>query len=416
MARDTHVAIIGDGIAALITFGVLRHEGLPAEAITIYGDSPHPLAVLERLARAIGQENMRSESSGHLSPVDFPGLALVDAWRRRSPWPLVASLFDAYNPSLDLLLEHSRGVARQAGFEQRRVTARVGRIGHVEPSALAFAIFDEAGEPLGRARHVILAVGIPGLAWPPEADGWRDHPRVAHAYQSPEMRAGERVVILGGGMTAAHLWQAALQAGATVMALCLSPPRHQPLNAPRCYFSTVGVEEYRRLDQEQRLAFLAGLRHGSIPWRLDWEWSLWRASRGGRFHLRIGKLDRIEQSHAESFLLHLADGGTTEADRLICATGVQSDPLAHPLLARLDSDYHLPIADNRLLVSDDFTLPPLSRPDSLFAVVGSLARYALPVAETFFGMKYAARRLAPLLRSDSPLPSGDVSRRERGRG
>lgn len=94
------VAIIGDGVAALTTLGVLHHCGLPPEMVTIYGDSPHPLATLRRYAGALGQQHMRSESSGHLAPLDFPGLAWHDAWRHATPWPLLASLCDRYNPPL----------------------------------------------------------------------------------------------------------------------------------------------------------------------------------------------------------------------------------------------------------------------------------------------------------------------------
>lgn len=81
---DSLVAIVGDGVGALVTMGVLCKAGVPAEAITIYGDSPHPLANLEQYARAIHQTHMRSESEGHLRPANFPGLATVESWQRRS--------------------------------------------------------------------------------------------------------------------------------------------------------------------------------------------------------------------------------------------------------------------------------------------------------------------------------------------
>jgi hypothetical protein len=60
-------------------------------------------------------------------------------------------------------------------------------------------------------------------------------------------------------------------------------------------------------------------------------------------------------------------------------------------------EYQVKAVDGLLQPNDDFTLPPLSRPNSICAAIGSLARWTLPVADTFFGMKYAARRLTPLL-------------------
>jgi hypothetical protein len=416
MTLQPPIAIVGDGVAALVTFGVLQHAGIPAEEMAIYGNSSDPLANFEGLARAIGQDRMRSESNGHLAPVDFPGLALTEAWRRRTPWPLIASLFDAYTPSLDLVLEHSRSVAKRLGFGQQKVPTRVGRIRRVEHPTPAFALFDEANQLLGTPQHIILTLGLPGLAWPTAVESWRNHPRVSHAYHAPEFRAGERVVILGGGMTAAHLWLVALKAGAQVTALCLYPPRHRPLNAPRYYFSTAGTEEYRQWELPQRLSFLADLGQGSIPWRADWEWRLWRARRAGRFNIRIGKLERVQQGQAESLTLHLTDGSLIEGERLVCSTGLQHHLHAHPLLAQLIADYPLPMSGGHLLVADDFTLPPLSRPESLCLVVGSLARYALPVSETFFGMKYTARRIAPLLRLRPSFPGAHHSLKKEARG
>jgi hypothetical protein len=74
-----------------------------------------------------------------------------------------------------------------------------------------------------------------------------------------------------------------------------------------------------------------------------------------------------------------------------------SDVRAHPLIAQLADDYALPIERGRLLVNDDFTVSQLGAPDARVAVIGNLARWALPVGDTLMGMKYVARRLVQTL-------------------
>ncbi|MEN9934766.1 MAG: hypothetical protein RLZZ387_1345 [Chloroflexota bacterium] len=399
MLHDTHIAIVGDGAAALATLAVLRRAGAREDTVAVYGDGAHPLERLERYARAVGQERMRSEGDGHLGPAGFPDLALLDSWRSRSPLPALASLFNMYTPPLDLLLEHAAGVARSCGFEEARVPVWVGRLVRRERPRCEFVLEDERGRAVGRARHVVLALGHPGLRWPAAAGSWRFHPRISHAYQSPRFEAGERVVVVGGGTAAAHAWLAALGAGASVTALHRSPLRRQQLNAARCMFSSVGIETYRRLGPEERLERLRG-QGGSFPRRWEWERRLRLAGRAGRFATHQGELRRIEagsEGIGGPLALRLTDGGTLDADRLIFATGFQPDPCGHEVVRRLVEEYGVPRAGVLLRVHDDCTLPPLSRPESVLATVGALARWALPTADTFFGMKYAARRLAPLL-------------------
>lgn len=397
--RESRIAIVGDGAAALITLAVLRQAGLPHGEAVIYGDSPHPLARLERYARSVRQTTMRSEGDGHLDPRNFPSLALVDAWRRRSIGPLLASLFNLYHPSLDRLLDHAAEVARRYDFEGHRVESRINCVRRSQEAGSRFDLYNADWNLIGGARHVVLALGHPGLHWPPAFESLRGHPRVAHAYQAPETGRGERVVVVGGGIAAAHLWLAALDAGADVIALHRLPLRCQALNAPRCDFTAIGIEAYRRLAPEERRNRFQVERGSTYPWRFAWEWRLWRARRAGRFSDRLGTLVRVETgvTPADPLYVWIDDRTALEADRLIFATGFAADVFDHALIRQIAQEHDLPVAAGMLQPDDDFTLPPLSRCDSVCAVVGTLARWALPVSDTFAGMKYAARRLAPLL-------------------
>lgn len=209
------------------------------------------------------------------------------------------------------------------------------------------------------------------------------------------MQAGERLLVIGGGMAAVHAWIGALQAGAVVTALHRRPLRRQPLNAPRCRFGTAGIAAYQSLAPAQRRAFHAA-RTSSFPWRWHWEWLLWRCRRAGSFVQVLGELAAVEVGDAQHEVpvrLQLLDQRSLRCDRLLCATGFEHNACAHDLIAQLVAMYELPMVDGMLCLTDDLQIPGLSRPGSTCTVVGALARWALPVADTFVGMKYAARRL-----------------------
>jgi len=404
------IAIVGNGVAGLIAFATLRFLGAPTAQIAVYGDHADPLAHLRAYAAAVRQVDMRSESGGHLLPTDFPGFATLLLLRRGAVWPWLAALFDAYHPALSDVLAQGDRLRQQTALEESLVLARVGRLERREGH---FVLWDEAGHWLGEHRHVLLALGHPGLAWPAAVLAVRDDPalgaRIHHAYQPKAYRAGETVAVIGAGLGAAHEWLNALAAGAHVYAVWRQPPLHRPLNAPRCLFNAAGLDDYRRLPPEGRLAVLRQLGLGSYPWRLGWERQLWRARRQGRLREYAGELQAV-RAHKGRLALALTDvagenGGqkTLIVDRLVAATGFIGEACAHPLIAQLVTDYALPLVAGHLLVADDMTLPPLSRPDSVLAVSGMLARWAYPAADSFAGMKVAARAFARQVLAPAPL-------------
>jgi hypothetical protein len=345
---------------------------------------------------------MRSEGNGHLAPAEFPGLALVDAWRRHTPVPLIAALFDAYTPSLELLLAQGTTLAERSGFHTRKVSARVEAIWRMSSPQPCFTLADSNGCILGQARHIILALGQANPGWPVAVRPWRAHPRVTHAYVPHTIQPGMHVVVLGSGMAAAHIWFNALQAGARVTGVHRHPLRRQKLNAPRCDFTTPGIEAYQRLPPEQRLAYLQRVGQGSFPWRWQWEWAWVRARCSGHLKTHLGELVGIQEDASATvepplLALHLNNQSTLLAEHLICATGFEAHASGYRLIRQMITTGGARTYQGLLLLEDDFTLSPLSQPESACFVVGSLARWALPVANTFVGMKYAARRIAAQL-------------------
>ncbi len=341
---------------------------------------------------------MRSEGDGHLHPRNFPDLTWQDVWHNRTLTPFWLNLFNRYNPPLNLLLEHATEVASEFEFEAHRVPVRVGCLKRPSHSTREFDLLDAEGQYTGRARHVVLALGHPGLNWPVEAEAWRGDARVSHAYERPVCLPGERVVIVGGGIAAAHMWLAALEVGAEVIALHRKPLRFQPLNAPRCMFNEVGIRAYHQLTPDERVAQLRSPLGSSYPKRSHWERQISQAKKARRFRSHLATIKQIEGEPEGPLTLWLDDRTAIETDRMIFATGFRADPRDHAVIQFLAANEDVRMRNGFLQPDDDFTLPPISQPNSVLAVSGTMARYALPVSDTFVGMKYIARRLVPLLK------------------
>jgi hypothetical protein len=411
-SADGEVALVGSGLAALTAYATLRAGGLPAEAIAVFGPDEDPAAAWRRRAESIRQQRMRSESDGHLWPASFPGLAVREALSRRSPVPLVRTLTDSYRPSVDTFLAHVAEVRERTGWDRslRRV--------HVEEVRAETGGFALDGQ--GRFRHVLLALGHPGLAVPPEL---QHDPRAVHAYE-PHDYAG-RVAVVGAGMAAATEWLNALAAGADVVSVRRRPPARRPLNLPRPYFSKRGLAGFRALPAERRAEALAEFSAPSYPPGRAWDEPVELAVREGRFRVEASLKGlsgessrwmtrgrgREARTQGTSICGHIAvteDAASRRltpvrrpellsgqalygAEQVICATGFRRGYRHHGLLARLVAEQGAPAHGQWLVLDGDFTVPGLSDGRRTLAVSGVAAQWAYPAADTLVGMKAAGR-------------------------
>ena len=253
------VAVVGGGLAGFTAYLTLRRGGIPPEEVTVFSPELDPAAAWRRRAAAIRQTHMRSESDGHCLPTSFPGLAVRDATRGRSLRPLVQSVCDRYHPTVGDFLEHVESLRAASGWNERVVQARVER---VHPVAEGFEL-DSGAAPF---RHVLLATGHPGHAFPEEL---RDDPRTVHSYEPHGY--GESVCVVGAGLAAATEWLNALAAGATVTSVRRREPVRRPLNVPRPYLSKRGLRSFRRLGPPARAALLRELLAPSYPPGAAWD-------------------------------------------------------------------------------------------------------------------------------------------------
>jgi cation diffusion facilitator CzcD-associated flavoprotein CzcO len=356
--RPPRVAIVGGGLAGLVAYATLRHGGLEPSEIVVLGVSSDPAAVWRPRAAAIRQRTLRSESDGHCLPTSFPGLAVRAALRRRSPVPLLRTALDRYHPTVEEFLEHVAELREQSGWNGSFRTARVERVRAVGG---AFELHE-----VGAVRHVLVAPGHPGLAFPEDL---RDDPRAVHAYEPHDY--ADHVAVVGAGMAAATEWLNALAAGASVVSVRRRPPERRPLNLPRPLFTRRGLAGYHALGPAERGAFLRRWSAPSYPPGREWDEPLERAAHERRFSVA-------------------AD--INGAGQIICATGFRRGFQHDRLLARLVDEHGLETHGGSIVLDPDSTVPLLTDASRTLALAGVPAQWAFPAADTLVGMKYVAHR------------------------
>ncbi|MCW2963906.1 MAG: hypothetical protein JWO17_1158 [Actinomycetia bacterium] len=351
-------AIVGSGLAALATYATVRHGGLPAEEIAVFGTHEDPTEVWRTRAAAIRQQRMRSESEGHLAPAAVPGLAVREALHRGSPAPLLRSVANRYHPSVDEFLAHAEDVRRRTGWQRSLRLQRVERIRAVEGG------FTLDGE--GLFAHVLLATGHPGLARPDAFPG------AVHAYEPHEYAT--KVVVVGAGMAAATEWLNALAAGAEVVSIRRREPLRRPLNVPRPFFSKRGLAAFHAATTERRAATLRELSTPSYPAGAAWDEPVRAAEREGRFRAQASP----------------NGGASLNGVQVIAATGFRQGFRHDALLADLVDAHDLPTHDRWIVLDPDSTVAALTDETRTLAIAGVAAQWAFPAADTIAGAKYAA--------------------------
>lgn len=356
------VAIVGGGLAGFTAYATLVHGGLEPEDVTVFDASgPDPAAVWRRRAAAIRQVRMRSESDGHCFATSFPGMAVREARRRRTPVPLVRSVCDRYRPTVADFLAHVDELRAATAWDDSVVAGRVERIAAVDGGFELTWTDAASAVQRGTFAHVLVCTGHPGLNVP---DDLAADPRVVHAYE-PHGYAGE-VAVVGAGMAAATEWLNALAAGARVVSVRRREPLRRPLNVPRPLFSRRGLAAFHATSPGARCDVLRDLATPSYPPGRAWDEPL----ASPRFSVAAG---------------------LNGAEQVICATGFLRGFRHDPLLAQLVDEHGLATHDRWIELAPDCTVPALTGDARTLALAGVAAQWAYPAADTLVGAKYAAR-------------------------
>ena len=315
-------------------------------------------------------------------------------------------LFPPYDlPGTRLFQDFCQEVIRRWQLQDRVVPAQVE---HLEPllqqGRQRFRLTLTNGQVL-TARRVVLAIagGVPHLpAWAEAVPLTYPPERLCHSHQV-DLRglrlAGERILIVGSGLTAGHLALGAIARGAQVMMM-----------ARRTFYEKLFDAEPGWLGPK----YLKGF-HAEPDWQARWQMIRDARNGGSLTPAVLTKLRRLERDGKVSFYEQCEVQSATwqetawrvvcshpEAhhcithlpiDRIWLATGSTLDVYNWPLLSAVRERYPLPTVQGLPVLDKHLRWPGCN----LFIMGGAAALQVGPVARNLFGAKLACDRIVPAL-------------------
>jgi cation diffusion facilitator CzcD-associated flavoprotein CzcO len=385
----TRVLLVGAGPAALSAAVSLRCQGL-GDDLTVLDPSGRWLATWHGQFHRQDIPHLRSPAVHHPHPEPFALLGaggvegLVMSGGARLP---TTARFARFTD--DLIEDFGlAGVVAPASAVQLRLSPG----GHA-------AVLDDAGR-LHRPDRVVLATNTRQPVVPHGLRCALGHERLLLSDRVDVRRAvpGLHVVVVGGGLTAAHLALGAARRGATVTMLAR---RRLTVRRYDVHPTWLGPKKLRPFaaepDPQRRRAAIDNARGGgSIPHRIRRQ--LEDCIDARRLDLRERTEVGAVTEAPDGLHLALSDGARVAANEVWLATGGQLDVTRDPLCATLLAHRPVAITGGLPELATDLSWPGTNVHLSGFATALRLG----PTAGNLIGHRRAARRLTAALRGHDP--------------
>lgn len=397
MPTQIEIAIVGAGPHALtLATHLLQKSPQMRNKFLVFDPSSTWMSQWRHQFAALEIPNLRSPSVHHPHP--HP-----NALRRFAQFRS-EELFPPYHlPGTQLFEDFCEDVVHRWHLENRVWQARVSRI---EPITYrrdrCFRVVLEDGHSV-IARRAVLAMGG-GI---PQVPDWVDkirssYPwgRLCHSHQVDLGRLslrGERILIVGGGLTSGHLAMGAIARGAKVLLMSRRNLQEKLFDADPGWLGPKYLKGFQaESDWQKRWEMIQVARNGGsiTPAMME---QLRQARNEGKisFHEQSQVVDAVWQGQA--WQLQCSDGKVHECDRIWLATGTKFNVCQTPLLHEIQNSYPTQLV-NGLPVIDKY----LRWPNCDLFVMGGLAALQLgPVARNLSGARMASHSIAPALMKES---------------
>jgi cation diffusion facilitator CzcD-associated flavoprotein CzcO len=298
-------------------------------------------------------------------------------------------------PHTDLFAAFCHEVIAEFALEERVQAASVENIELPLNSKGPMELSLSDGATL-HAERVVIATGNGTPQWP----SWittlsgeipPDALQHSDAIDLPalRLRPGERILIVGGGLTSAHLSLGALRRGAQVQLLCRRSLKQKPFDAdpgwlgPK-YLKTFHAEPCMR---RRRRLVLEARDGGSIT--PETATDLRKAQRCGELQLHEHCEVQAARWSSGQWVIACGGGQQLSADRIWLATGHRQGVSQHPLLQKLYKQHPIELVDDWPVLG-----PDLRWPGTHVHLMGGLTALQVgPAARNLFGGREAAQRI-----------------------
>jgi FAD-NAD(P)-binding len=312
-------------------------------------------------------------------------------------------------PGTQLFHEFCQEVIRRWHLQERVVAATVVGLEPLVSRALLQPPFKFrlalADGRIVRAKRVVLATGNGPMHWPdwvPEIPTGYPGERLQHSSQVDLRQlslAGERILIVGGGLTSGHLAVGAFARGAKVALMARRQVCEKLFDAEPGWLGPKYLNGFwAEPDWQKRFAMIQAARNGGsfTPAMLT---QLRRLERTG--NLTIYEQCQVRSAHWQGGSWGVSCAHTDHHaclqdlafDRIWLATGHRFDANRHPLLQSVHVQYPIELVQG-LPVLDE----ALSWPGCDLFIMGGLAALQLgPTARNLSGGIRASHRIVPML-------------------
>ncbi|MDJ0724623.1 MAG: FAD/NAD(P)-binding protein [Prochloraceae cyanobacterium] len=309
-------------------------------------------------------------------------------------------LFPPYDrPGTKLFADFCHEVIRRWDLEDKVYRGKVRQIlpiKHRSRSGFQLVLDDEKSLI---ARKVVLAIGSGEIQlpeWAKRIDLDRLSDRLCHSV-AVDLRhlnlARERILVIGGGLTSAHLAIGAINLGAKVTLMTRKPLQEKIFDADPGWLGPKYLKDFHaETDWHLRWQMIHNARNGgSITPEMMLQ--LRKASREGKVALNQNCQVSSASWQDNNWQVNCQDNNKHQFNRIWLATGTKLDARDLPLLKDVLQVYPTEIV-NGLPVLDD----RLRLPKSNFLIMGALAALQIgPVARNIAGGIRACERIVPAL-------------------
>lgn len=393
LPNNIDLAIIGAGVQSLtLTTHLLQKSGKHYHKFLVFDPSQTWLSQWQQQFAAQQIPYLRSPAVHHPDP--NPHQLRTFAEKRHN------ELFPPYDrPGTKLFNDFCDEVIRRWKLADKVYPAKVSQILPTKHSSRSrFQLVLDTGETI-IARRVVLATGSGKIQLP----NWvekitSDYPsdRLCHSQQvnlNQLKLTGERILIVGGGLTSGHLAKGTINLGATVTLMTRKQLQEKIFDADPGWLGPKYLKDFHsQTNWYVRYQQIQQARNGGSM-TPDMMLQLRKASHERKISINECCQIRDAQWQDNLWQISCLDDSKHQFNRIWLATGTRFNVTEHPLLQNVLEAYPTEII-NGLPVLDEY----LRLPKSNFFIMGGLAALQIgPVARNIGGGKMACQRIVPAI-------------------
>jgi FAD-NAD(P)-binding len=396
-----NLAIIGGGPHAL-TFVTHLLQKCPKmrSRFVVFDPSGQWMSRWQQQFAAFNIPHLRSPAVHHPDPNRFALRKFAESRARE--------LFPPYDlPGTKLSQDLCADVISRWDLDDRVVPLAVTRI---EPINNSFRLWFDDGQST-IARRVVLATGNANLqipSWVQAIDSEYPQDKLCHSSKvdlRPLQLAGEKILIVGGGLTSGHLAIGAISKGAKVNLMIRRQLQQKLFDAEPGWLGPKYLKSFfAESDLEKRFAMIQQARNGgSVTPAMGMQ--LRREVRNGNLTIdencQVVKVEWL----GNSWLVQCSNGNTHEFSRIWLSTGTKFDVTKEPLLESVFATYPITVVNG---------LPVLDKclrwqGCELFIMGGLAALQIGPTARNLSGALMACEKIVPAIVKPTIIPLGKRS-------